>query len=96
MDPSQATLQPSATSCCSNPTCCLRRIPSQTHSHPPTPHTPLHPPGPLLSQERNDIIGLVLSVLLTAAGAGLTGFFGDKVGPSHREASRLFDDAFAP
>jgi hypothetical protein len=30
-------------------------------------------------QERNDVIGLVLSCLLTAAGAALTGWFGDQV-----------------
>lgn len=30
-------------------------------------------------QERNDIIGLVLGVLVTSAGAALTGVFGDRV-----------------
>jgi hypothetical protein len=36
----------------------------------------VHPPKP---QERNDVVGLVISALLTVAGAGLTGFFSDKV-----------------
>ncbi|KAI8467190.1 MAG: hypothetical protein J3K34DRAFT_431435 [Monoraphidium minutum] len=40
----------------------------------PPPAAP--PPSP---KERNDVVGLVLSCLLTAAGAGLTGFFGDQV-----------------
>lgn len=43
------------------------RDPTETTSHPPA------------GQERNDVIGLVLGTLVTAAGAALTGVFGKKV-----------------